>query len=41
MEGGSSIKEQSAGINRGGNIQILTVVDINRQTISGLLERNR
>jgi hypothetical protein len=41
MEGGSSKKEQPAGIKREEKIQKLTVVDIYRQTIFGLLGRNR
>jgi hypothetical protein len=38
MEGGSSKKEQSAGIKRGGKIQKLTVVDIGKQYLDSLKE---
>jgi hypothetical protein len=38
MEGGSNKKEQSAGIKRGGKIQILTVVDIGKQYLDCLKE---
>jgi hypothetical protein len=41
MEGGSSKKEQSAGIKRGGKIQKLTVVDIGKQYLDSFVERNR
>jgi len=37
-EGGSSKKEQSAGIKRGGKIQKLTVVDIGKQYLDSLRE---
>jgi hypothetical protein len=40
MGGGSSKKEQSAGIKRGKKIKKLTVVDVGKK-IFGLLERNR
>ena len=36
MEGGSSKKEQSAGISRGGKIQKLTVFDIGKQYLDSL-----
>jgi len=38
MEGGSSKKEQSPGIKRGGKIQKLTVVDIGKQYLDSLKE---
>jgi len=38
MEGGSSKKEQPAGIKRGGKIQKLTAVDIGRQYLDPLKE---
>ena len=38
MEGGSSKKEQPAGIRRGGKIQKLTVVDIGKQYSDSLKE---
>jgi len=38
MEGGSSKKEQSAGIKRGKKIQKLTVVDIGKQYLDSLKE---
>jgi len=38
MEGGSSKKEQSAGIKRGGKVQKLTVVDIGKQYLDSLKE---
>ena len=38
MEGGSSKKEQPAGIKRGGKIQKLTAVDIDRQYLDCLKE---
>jgi len=39
MEGGSSKKEQSARIKRGGKIQKLTAVDIGKKYLD--IERNR
>jgi hypothetical protein len=36
MEGGSSKKEQSAGIKRGGKIQKLTIVEIGKQYLDSL-----
>jgi hypothetical protein len=36
MEGGSSKKDQSAGTKRGGKIQKLTVVDIDKQYLDSL-----
>jgi hypothetical protein len=38
MEGGSSKKEQSAGIKRRGEIQKLTVVDMGKQYLDSLKE---
>ena len=38
MEGGSSKKEQSAGIKRGGKIQKLTAVDMGKQYLDCLKE---
>jgi len=38
LEGGSSKKEQPAGIKRGGKIQKLTAVDIGRQYLDSLKE---
>jgi len=38
MEGGSSKKEQPAGIKRGGKIQKLTAGDIGRQYLDSLKE---
>jgi len=38
MDGGSSKKEQSAGIKRGGNIQKLPVVDTGKQYLDSLKE---
>jgi hypothetical protein len=38
MEGGSNKKEQSAGIKRGGQIQKLTVFDIDKQYLNCLKE---
>jgi hypothetical protein len=41
MEGGSSKKEQSAEIKRGGKIQKLTVVDIGKQYLDSLKAINK
>jgi len=38
MEGGSSQKEQPAGIKRGGKMQKLTAVDIGKQYLDSLKE---
>jgi len=38
MEGGSSQKEQPAGIKRGGKMQKLTAVDIAKQNLDSLRE---
>jgi hypothetical protein len=38
IEGGSSQKEQQAGIKRGGKIQKLTAVDIGKQYLDSLKE---
>jgi len=38
MEGGSSQKEQPAGIKRGGKMQKLTAVDIDKQYLGCLKE---
>jgi len=38
IEGGSSKKEQPAGIKRGGKIQKLTALDIGRQYLDSLKE---
>jgi len=38
VDGGSSKKEQSAGIKRGGRIQKLTVIDIDKQYLDFLKE---
>jgi len=41
MEGGSSKKEQSAGIKRGGKIQKLTVVDIGKKYLDSSKEKGK